>query len=127
MKKIGPFKILKKYGNNAYHIDLPSDIGLSPIYNLADIYAYKNVVHDVGVAGYVDPPTPYMMEDVLSQPTSEIEYIADKRVRKETRRQTYYEFLVKWKGKPLEDATWMTEEAIKMIGVTLSEIPTQGT
>lgn len=68
-----------------------------------------------------------MMENVLSQPTPEIECIVDKRVSKQTRRQTYYEFLVKWKGKHLEDATWMTEEAIKLTGATLSEIPTQGT
>ncbi|XP_057873714.2 uncharacterized protein LOC131079703 [Cryptomeria japonica] len=88
--------------------------GLSPIFNVADIYAYKNAVHDAGDASLVDPPTPDMMADVLSQRTPEIEYIADKRIRKQTRRQTYCEFLVKWKGKLLEDATWMIEEAIKL-------------
>lgn len=34
MKKIGPFKILKKCGNNTYQIDLPFDIGLSPIFKV---------------------------------------------------------------------------------------------
>ncbi|GLJ20994.1 hypothetical protein SUGI_0383740 [Cryptomeria japonica] len=97
MNKIGTFKILKKCGNNAYHNDFPSDIGLSPFFNVPDIYAYKNVVNDVGDAGPIDPPSPNMNADV-----------------------------VKWKGKPLEDSTWMTEDAIKLIGVTFSDIPTQG-
>ena len=44
MKKIGPFKIVKKCGNNAYQIDLPSYINLSPISNVSDLYVFKGAM-----------------------------------------------------------------------------------
>ena len=34
MKKIGPCKILKKFGENAYELELPEGIGISPIFNI---------------------------------------------------------------------------------------------
>ena len=45
MKKIGPYKILKKCGSNAYHIDLPPHIHLSHVFNVDDLYAYKGTIH----------------------------------------------------------------------------------
>lgn len=35
MRKLGPCAILAKYGENAYKVDLPSDIGLSPVFNIS--------------------------------------------------------------------------------------------
>ena len=34
MKKIGPCKILRKFDANAYEIELPYDVGISPIFNI---------------------------------------------------------------------------------------------
>jgi hypothetical protein len=41
MKKIGPCKVLKKFGANAYEIELPDGIEISPIFNISDLYPYK--------------------------------------------------------------------------------------
>jgi len=41
MKKIGPCRILRKFSSNTYEIELPKGIGISPIFNVADLYPYK--------------------------------------------------------------------------------------
>jgi hypothetical protein len=41
MKKIGPCRILKKFGTNSYEIELPDGIGISLIFNISDLYPYK--------------------------------------------------------------------------------------
>ena len=46
MKKIGPLKVLHKFGNNAYEVKLPSDLGISPIFNICDLFPYKGLPSD---------------------------------------------------------------------------------
>jgi hypothetical protein len=41
MNKIGSCKILRKFGENYYEIELPEDMGISPIFNIADLYPYR--------------------------------------------------------------------------------------
>ena len=41
MKKIGPCRVLKKIGENAYEVELPGGIGISPIFNISYLYPYK--------------------------------------------------------------------------------------
>jgi hypothetical protein len=43
---------------------------------------------------------------------SQMECILDKRVNKKTRRKEYFEYLVKWKDHPVEDASWENEAEI---------------
>jgi hypothetical protein len=40
MKKIGPCKVIRKFGANAYEIELPYEVGISPIFNVVDLYPY---------------------------------------------------------------------------------------
>ena len=41
MKKIGPCKIIRKFEANDYEIELPDDVGISPIFNVLDLYPYR--------------------------------------------------------------------------------------
>jgi len=41
MKKIGPCRIVRKFSTNASEIEFPKGIGISPIFNVADLYPYK--------------------------------------------------------------------------------------
>ena len=41
MKKIGPCKILRKFDANAYEIELADGVGISPIFNVSDLYPYR--------------------------------------------------------------------------------------
>jgi hypothetical protein len=47
MKKTGPCKVMKKFGAIAYEIELPDGIGISPIFNVVDLYPYRD--EEVGV------------------------------------------------------------------------------
>jgi hypothetical protein len=41
MKNIGPCKVVKKFGTNAYEIELPDRIEISLIFNVVDLYPYR--------------------------------------------------------------------------------------
>jgi hypothetical protein len=41
MKKIGPCKVIRKFGENTYEIELPNGVRISPIFNVADLYPYR--------------------------------------------------------------------------------------
>ena len=50
-----------------------------------------------------------------------MEKIIDQRTGKKTRRKTYFEYLVKWKDYPLEDASWVIELDIHNHGKIIQE------
>ena len=57
MKKMGTFKILQKYGTNAYKVELLADIGLFNIFNVSYLYPYKGFMAcDVGQMKGVEVP-----------------------------------------------------------------------
>jgi hypothetical protein len=41
MKNIGPCRILRKFATNAYEIEFPDNVGISPIFNVVDLYPYR--------------------------------------------------------------------------------------
>jgi hypothetical protein len=54
LKKIGPCRILRKFSANAYEIELPSDIGISPIFNVVYLYPFKKLEFFPSVATISD-------------------------------------------------------------------------
>ena len=48
MQRIGPCKVLEKYGPNVYKVDLPKDMVISPFFNFNNVIPYKGPrVHEV--------------------------------------------------------------------------------
>jgi hypothetical protein len=108
MKKIEPCKILRKFGENAYEIELPDGIRISLIFNISDLYPYRAGETETGDR----LPVIQWMKQFPVAEKPQMERILDKRVGKKTRRKEYFEYLIKWKNLPVEDASWETEAEI---------------
>ena len=120
-KKVGPCQILEKYGQNAYKIQLPTDIGISPIFNVCDLTQYKGsetqAVHEGSITEdlqQLPKPAPLQLEKIL-----------DTKIKK-TRRRQYTQYLVKWKNKPVTEAIWMDEKQINKHGSSLQHLISSG-
>jgi len=48
MKRIGPCKVVHKFGENTYEIKLPPGVAISPIFYIADLYPFKGSL-DAGI------------------------------------------------------------------------------
>jgi hypothetical protein len=118
MKNIGPCRVLKKFGENAYEIELSDGIGISPIFNVADLYPYKAGEEETGTK---EPVIQWQKQMPIAE-KPQMECILDKRVGKKTRRKQYFEYLVKWKNHPVEDASWENEAVIQKHGQTMQEL-----
>jgi hypothetical protein len=52
----------------------------------------------------------------------QMEKVIDQRVSKKTRRKTYFEYLAKWKGHAIEDASWENKANIQEHEHTMQEL-----
>jgi hypothetical protein len=48
MKTIGPCRVLRKFGENTYELELQEGMGISPIFNISDLYPYNAEEADTG-------------------------------------------------------------------------------
>lgn len=120
MKRLGPCKILAKYGANAYKIELPSDLGISPIFNVQDLVEFKGTLPQIS-PGIQEDLGPAAAPKVTKL---EVEKLLDSRVKKTTRQKVYMEHLIKWKEKPVSEATWVAETDLKKVGIPLDLLQT---
>jgi hypothetical protein len=112
MKKIGPCRIVKKFGANTYEIELPDGIGISSIFNISYLYPYR-AEEEVADSEHTEVQ---WNKQMLVAEKPQMESILDKTINKRTRRKEYFEYLVKWKGHPVEDASWESEAEIQKHG-----------
>ena len=107
MKKIEPCKNLRKFSANAYELELPPCIGISPIFNVAYLYSYT-ADDSTQYFGNLDHNEGKEQQWLKKMPLATIledEHILDTRVTKKTMKKEYLEYLVKWKDRPVEDYT----------------------
>ena len=91
MKKIGPCQILRKFSSNAYEVELPKDVDISPIFNVSDLYPYHaDESSQTTTQEEADQEAPWEAQLPKATPTV-AEVILDKRVSKKTKGKEYYE------------------------------------
>ena len=113
-KKMGPFRVLKWLGENAYLLELPLDLHFSPIFNVEDLPIYHR--HHNNVSEELD----FQLPPTLS-PHSEIEYVLDDQLMS-TQQGGYHKFLVKWQGKPHSKNTWIMTTDFQKLNPDLYEL-----
>jgi hypothetical protein len=52
----------------------------------------------------------------------QMDKIIDQRIGKKIQRKTYFEYLVKWKRHPIEDASWVNEADIEKHGKSMQNL-----
>ena len=118
LKKIGPCKVLRKFSTNSYEIEPPSDLHISPIFNVSDLYPFRDAsIQPDGVTLDRDDPSIDWQGQIPQKEQPQIEAILDKRILRNTRNKTFFQYLVKWRNQPTEDASWMTEQEISKYNV----------
>ena len=115
MQKFGPSKILKKHDlGNAYEVEFLDGIHIYPIFNIENLKKY----HDDGAyEGLMLEPCP-----IPTSNKEEIEDILDSHVGRSTKNRQYEEYLVKWKGRLIEDSTWILAVEVSHLGFPLPSI-----
>ena len=86
LRKLGSCQIMKKFGTNAYEIQLPPEIGISPIFNIEDLTPLKETNEGVDIGNISD------VEDIKDLPLKEapkLEKILDTKVVQKTRGKEY--------------------------------------
>ena len=93
--------MLKKVTSNSYVLDLPENMDISNIFNIEDLTLCANL-EDVITNGGPNAPLP-----LTPRLKEEIKDVIDHQIVS-TRGGGYQKYLVKWKGRPLIDCTWIT-------------------
>ena len=62
----GPFKVLRRFGTNAYELELPKEFGVNPTFNVSDLVPYRGPA--VEPSEELEPPS--SLERELSPPPS---------------------------------------------------------
>ena len=101
-KFLGPFKIIAKISAVAYKLELPSTMKIHPVFHVSLLKRYTPNNDNLFPDRQIIPPAPILVNDTEE---FEVEEILDQRITKQGNRSTP-QYLIKWKGYPLHDATW---------------------
>ncbi|XP_054809675.1 uncharacterized protein LOC129311378 [Prosopis cineraria] len=121
----GPFRIIKKLGPNAYLLELPSDMAISPVFNVKDLMPYRGTFEPSPLlsddfAGTKPSQVPIPSLPAVSPLVDEIETIMDDQMVF-TSEGPIRRYLVRWRGRSDEDATWISEDEFQQLNPALLE------
>jgi hypothetical protein len=102
-KKIGPYNILNKINDNAYKVDLPADLNISPVFNIFDLYIFHG--DDLGDDSEVEVD---WQHTIPIKKKEKIAHILDQKTL-HTRQSQYNRYLVQWEGITPTYSTWITK------------------
>ncbi|XP_026416882.1 uncharacterized protein LOC113312337 [Papaver somniferum] len=102
-RKMGPYKIMKKISSNAYVLELPDDLQISPIFYVADLYDFYGFdgEDDGDTLGDQQP----IQQIMTNNPSDVIQEVLDMKETRSRRGNMYRQFLVKWLGKTTKSST----------------------
>jgi hypothetical protein len=91
LKKIRPSKILRKFSANAYELEMPAGVGISPIFNVADIYPFTTAnTGQIARDKDVEDDLQWLKQMPVAQKL-EAEEILDTKIAKSTRQKDYFD------------------------------------
>ena len=108
-RAMGPYSIIRKMRSNAYLLNLPNDIDISPVFNVEDLLPYRGTFEPSTLpssvsAGEVSKGAPTMPS--LQYSKEMVDIILDDEFMT-FKGGGFRCFLVKWHGRPDYDATWI--------------------
>ena len=106
---MGPFRVIETIGQQAYRLSLPEDWKIHPVFHVSLLKNWNTV--------NLQEDLPTSQDDVpdVEEPYYEIEKIL--RWRKVKRKNKILkEYLVLWRGYPVEDAMWIQAQQLSHPG-----------
>ena len=102
-KKIGPSQILKKKNDNAYKVDLPSNLDISLVFNTSYLYIFHGDNTSVDSEEEVD-----WQHAIPRKKKENVAHILDNKTIS-TQQGEYSRYMVQWEGLEAVEITWITE------------------
>ena len=99
-KYYGPFTVVEAVGNNAYRLKLPPSYQIHDVFHVSLLEPYR-----VREGEAPTRPPAILVDDQFEW---EVDEILDDKVRYRKK-----QYLVKWKGFPIEESTWEPEENLE--------------
>ena len=120
-----PFKVIPKVGLNAYVLELPPELNISPTFNISDLVEFREPAVIPSEPFGPDPsfksaPIPECPYTNWPERKDRIERILDDQAVS-TRNKGYQRYLVSWQGRPESEDSWITREDLQQIDPDLLE------
>ena len=121
VKAMDPYSIIRKLGSNAYLLDLPNDMDISHVFNVEDLLPYRDTfesstlpfsvfVGEASKGALIVPSLQYSKEMVDIILDDELVTSKD---------GDFHRFFVKWHSRPESDATWIQEDDLCHLIISL--------